>query len=127
MSDRKFGVAFSVHELCVITASNIEAQICYALTGSGSISTRLVRIVSWRGCGSGNCPYNDDMLRVLASRNAEEYYAESLKREDYYTERQEIRGEWQGIGAEKLGLSGAVNEATFHPLCENRKPGSNER
>src|SRR3989454_4472066 len=67
------------------------------------------------------------MLRVIASRNAKEYYAESLKREDYYAEGQEIRGEWQGIGAEKLGLSGAVNEAAFDALCENRKPGTDER
>src|SRR5207245_2785222 len=67
------------------------------------------------------------MLRVIASRNAKEYYAESLKREDYYTEGQEIRGEWQGIGAEKLGLSGAVDQAAFDALCENRKPGTDER
>src|SRR5437588_5581856 len=67
------------------------------------------------------------MLRVIASRNAKEYYAESLKREDYYTERQEIRGEWQGIGAEKLGLSGAVDQAAFEELCENKKPGTDER
>src|SRR5436853_190978 len=67
------------------------------------------------------------MLRVIASRNAKEYYSESLKREDYYTEGQEIRGEWQGIGAEKLGLSGAVDQAAFDALCENRKPGTDER
>jgi conjugative relaxase-like TrwC/TraI family protein len=67
------------------------------------------------------------MLRVVASRNAKEYYAESLKREDYYTEGQEIRGEWQGIGAEKLALSGAVDQAAFDALCENRKPGTDER
>src|SRR2546429_4343049 len=67
------------------------------------------------------------MLRVIASRNAKEYYAESLKREDYYTEGQEIRGEWQGIGADKLGLSGAVDQAAFDALCENRRPGTDER
>src|SRR5947207_11062422 len=67
------------------------------------------------------------MLRVIASRNAKEYYAESLKREDYYTEGQEVRGEWQGIGAEKLGLSGAVDQAAFDALCENRRPGTDER
>src|SRR5256884_314569 len=67
------------------------------------------------------------MLRVIASRNAKEYYAESLKREDYYTEGQEIRGEWQGIGAEKLGMSGAVDQAAFDALCQNRRPGTDER
>src|SRR5438874_10485630 len=67
------------------------------------------------------------MLRVIASRNAKEYFAQSLSKEDYYTEGQEIRGEWQGIGAEKLGLSGAVDQAAFDALCENRRPGTDER
>jgi conjugative relaxase-like TrwC/TraI family protein len=67
------------------------------------------------------------MLRVIASKNAKEYFAESLKREDYYTERQEISGDWQGIGAHKLGLSGAVTPADFESLCDNEKPGTNER
>src|SRR5438094_9472578 len=67
------------------------------------------------------------MLRVVASRNAKEYYAESLKREDYYTEGQEIQGEWQGIGAERLGLSGAVDQAAFDALCENKQPRTDER
>ena len=67
------------------------------------------------------------MLRVIASRNAKEYFKESLSKEDYYTEGQEIRGEWQGIGAQKLGLSGPVNTAAFEALCENKKPGTDER
>src|SRR5690349_11875171 len=67
------------------------------------------------------------MLRVVASRNAKEYFAQSLSREDYYTEGQEISGEWQGIGAQKLGLSGPVNQAAFDALCENRRPGTEER
>lgn len=33
------------------------------------------------------------MLRVIASRNAKEYFAQSLSKEDYYTEGQEIRGD----------------------------------
>jgi conjugative relaxase-like TrwC/TraI family protein len=67
------------------------------------------------------------MLRVIASRNAKEYFAQSLSKEDYYTEGQEVRGEWRGIGAEKLGLSGAVDQAAFDALCENKKPGTDER
>jgi len=50
-----------------------------------------------------------------------------LKREDYYTEGQEIRGEWQGVAAEKLGLSGLVTQSAFEALCENRRPGTAER
>src|ERR1035438_3869290 len=67
------------------------------------------------------------MLRVIASRNAKEYFAESLKREDYYSEGQEVSGDWQGIGAQKLGLSGAVTQADFESLCDNQKPGTDER
>ena len=71
------------------------------------------------------------MLRVIANRNAKEYFKQSLKREDYYTEGQEIsgdwHGDWQGIGAQKLGLSGALTTAEFESLCDNQKPGTNER
>jgi conjugative relaxase-like TrwC/TraI family protein len=67
------------------------------------------------------------MLRVIASRNAKEYFAESLKREDYYSEGQEVSGDWQGIGVQKLGLSGAVTQADFESLCDNEKPGTDER
>jgi conjugative relaxase-like TrwC/TraI family protein len=67
------------------------------------------------------------MLRVIASRNAKEYFKESLSKEDYYTEGQEVRGEWHGIAAEKLGLSGAVEQSAFDALCENKKPGTDGR
>ncbi|MGA2870317.1 MAG: MobF family relaxase, partial [Verrucomicrobiota bacterium] len=67
------------------------------------------------------------MLRVIASRNAKEYFKQSLKREDYYSQGQEISGDWQGIGAQKLGLSGAVTTASFESLCDNQKPGTSER
>ena len=70
------------------------------------------------------------MLRVIASQSAKaakEYHVQSLSKEDYYTESQEIRGEWQGIGAEKLGLAGFVNAEAYDALCDNLKPGTNER
>jgi conjugative relaxase-like TrwC/TraI family protein len=67
------------------------------------------------------------MLRVIASRNAKEYFAESLKREDYYSEGQEVSGDWNGLAAERLGLSGAVTTAAFESLCDNEKPGTKER
>ncbi|MBI1176385.1 relaxase domain-containing protein [bacterium] len=67
------------------------------------------------------------MLRVIASRNAKEYFAQSLSKEDYYSEGQEVRGEWQGIGAERLGLSGPVTTEAFESLCDNQKPGTDER
>ena len=67
------------------------------------------------------------MLRVTASRNAKEYFAQSLKREDYYSQGQEISGDWHGMAAERLGLSGAVTQADFDALCDNKIPGSDER
>src|ERR1700722_12289153 len=67
------------------------------------------------------------MLRVIASRNAKEYFKQSLSKEDYYSEGQEIRGEWQGIGANTLGLSGAVNQPAFDALCDKKRPGIGER
>jgi conjugative relaxase-like TrwC/TraI family protein len=67
------------------------------------------------------------MLRVIASRNAKEYFAESLKREDYYSEGQEVSGDWNGIAAERLRLSGKVTTADFESLCDNEKPGTKER
>jgi conjugative relaxase-like TrwC/TraI family protein len=67
------------------------------------------------------------MLRVIASRNAKEYFAQSLKREDYYSEGQEVSGDWNGLAAERLGLSGAVTTAAFESLCDNKIPGTDER
>ena len=67
------------------------------------------------------------MLRVIASRNAKEYFAQSLKREDYYSEGQEVSGDWHGMAAVRLGLSGAVTQADFDSLCDNKIPGTDER
>jgi len=67
------------------------------------------------------------MLRVTASRNAKEYFAQSLKREDYYSEGQEVGGDWHGMAAGRLSLSGAVIQAEFDSLCDNKIPGTDER
>lgn len=67
------------------------------------------------------------MLRVVASRNAKEYFAQSLKREDYYSEGQEISGDWNGLAAQRLGLAGAVTQKDFDSLCDNKMPGTGER
>lgn len=70
------------------------------------------------------------MLRVIASCSADaakKYHRESLKREDYYLEGQEIRGDWQGKAAERLGLSGPETTEAFNALCDNKKPGTDER
>jgi len=45
---------------------------------------------------------------------------------DYYDEGQKVTGQWFGVGAEKLGLSGKVGAEAFLRLCENRHPASGE-
>src|ERR1700691_4004917 len=70
------------------------------------------------------------MLRVIATRsagNAKEYFKQSLSKEDYYSEGQEIRGNWHGVGAVKLGLSGSVTQEAFDALCDNKQPGTDDR
>ena len=69
------------------------------------------------------------MLRVVASASsgqAKQYYTQGLSKEDYYSEGQEVIGQWQGIGAERLGLHGQVDQRSFDALADNLKPGSDE-
>jgi conjugative relaxase-like TrwC/TraI family protein len=77
------------------------------------------------------------MLRIICSediRQAKSYYTSSLKYEadpsklsQYYGQEQEVIGEWQGKGAQLLGLKGKVDQKSFETLCDNKRPGSGER
>lgn len=70
------------------------------------------------------------MLRVVAHKSAaaaREYYAEGLRREDYYSEKQEVAGKWHGKAAAVLGLAGKVTPDAFAVLVENRHPGTGEK
>ena len=70
------------------------------------------------------------MLRVVAHTSAaaaRKYYAEGLKREDYYSEQQEIAGKWHGKAAALLGLSGDVDREQFAALVENRHPVTGDK
>src|SRR5476649_876208 len=70
------------------------------------------------------------MLRVVAHKSAaaaRQYYSEGLRREDYYSEGQEIAGKWHGKAAALLGLDGCVTPDAFAALVENRHPGTGER
>ena len=59
-------------------------------------------------------------------KNAEQYFEEHLCVCDYYNEGQRVSGEWVGIGAERLGLSGKVRADDFLRLCENQNPSTGE-
>jgi len=75
--------------------------------------------------------WSDVMLRIICSENAKQaksYYTMSLKQEcslgKYYAKEQELIGEWHGRGAERLGLSGGIDQKSFESLCDNQIPGS---
>jgi conjugative relaxase-like TrwC/TraI family protein len=59
-------------------------------------------------------------------KNAREYFEEHLCVGDYYDEGQRVSGEWLGLGAEQLGLSGKVRADDFLRLCENQHPETGE-
>jgi conjugative relaxase-like TrwC/TraI family protein len=47
-------------------------------------------------------------------------------KENYYTEGERVRGEWQGQLAERYGLRGEVNEEQFARLSEGQHPQTGE-
>ncbi|MEI6083136.1 MAG: MobF family relaxase [Verrucomicrobiota bacterium] len=60
-------------------------------------------------------------------KNAREYFDEHLCVGAYYDEGQRVAGEWLGVGAERLGLSGKVRADDFLRLCENQHPATGEK
>jgi len=60
-------------------------------------------------------------------KNAQEYFEEHLCVGDYYDQGQRVAGEWIGLGAEQLGLSGKVRAEDFLRLCDNQHPATGEQ
>lgn len=61
------------------------------------------------------------MLRITQNRHssgAKSYYSTA----DYYSEGQELTGQWRGEGARLLGLQGEVKQGDWDALCDNRHP-----
>ena len=70
------------------------------------------------------------MLRIITSKSvgqAKKYYSEGLTREGYYSEGQEMAGQWGGRAAQKLGLTGGVQKEAFQSLCDNLHPATGEQ
>lgn len=59
--------------------------------------------------------------------DAKRYFREHLSVGDYYTEGQQVPGQWHGKGAADLGLTGVTTETEFIRLCENLHPQTGER
>ena len=62
------------------------------------------------------------------AQEAKDYFTRHMERSDYYLrDAQEVPGEWHGLGAELLGLSGTVDKERYFALCDNRNPQTGER
>src|SRR5688572_28113189 len=64
----------------------------------------------------------------LSSRQAQTYHAEEFtsRSQAYYTEDEQVRGEWQGRLALHFGLRGSVRAEDFARLSEGRDPRTGE-
>jgi conjugative relaxase-like TrwC/TraI family protein len=74
-------------------------------------------------------PYKDGVLSTKIQTNlsnAEKYFKEHLQLGDYYSQENAVAGEWIGIGAEQLGLTGRVKADDFLKLCHNQNPQTGE-
>ncbi|MHB8755105.1 MAG: MobF family relaxase [Candidatus Acidiferrales bacterium] len=65
----------------------------------------------------------------LSASQAQAYHAEEFgnARENYYTQGDQIRGEWHGRLAEQWGLRGDVREEHFQRLSEGQHPVTGEQ
>jgi conjugative relaxase-like TrwC/TraI family protein len=67
--------------------------------------------------------------KPLSADQAQTYHAEEFgnARENYYTEAEQIRGEWHGRLAEQWGLRGEVRKEHFQRLSEGQHPITREQ
>lgn len=75
------------------------------------------------------------MLRITQSKSAlgakkyytEEYYREGVQKGDYYSEKDQVIGNWGGKACEELGLKGVIRKEDFGALCDNLHPVTGDR
>ena len=62
------------------------------------------------------------------TNQAKDYFTQHMERSDYYLkDSPEIAGQWHGLGAELMGLSGTVDKDRYFALCDNRNPITGEQ
>jgi conjugative relaxase-like TrwC/TraI family protein len=69
------------------------------------------------------------LSKPISSGQAQAYHKEEFAnaKENYYTEGERVRGEWQGQLAERWGLTGEVQEQQFARLSEGQHPATGEQ
>jgi conjugative relaxase-like TrwC/TraI family protein len=69
------------------------------------------------------------MSGALSAGQATDYYQQEYANanENYYTESQEVRGEWAGRLAEEWGLTGPVESGQYERLCMGQDPHTGEQ
>ncbi|MDQ3651554.1 MAG: relaxase domain-containing protein [Acidobacteriota bacterium] len=69
------------------------------------------------------------MSKALGAAQAKAYYQSeySNSRENYYTEGEQVVGEWSGKLAEELGLEGPVEREQFERLMDGQDPRTGEQ
>ncbi|ATC64809.1 conjugal transfer protein [Nibricoccus aquaticus] len=68
------------------------------------------------------------MITPGVIHNGRNYLTHHLRKNDYWAEgEREVQGEWIGLAAEALGLSGTVTDDPFDALRENRHPQTGEQ
>ena len=69
------------------------------------------------------------MSKPISASQAREYHKEEFAnaRDNYYTEGDRVRGEWQGQLAARYGLAGEVYEEQFARLAEGQHPATGEQ
>jgi conjugative relaxase-like TrwC/TraI family protein len=69
------------------------------------------------------------LSKPISSGQAHAYHKEEFAnaKENYYTEGERVRGEWQGQLAERWGLTGEVQEQQFARLSEGQHPATGEQ
>jgi len=61
------------------------------------------------------------------AKQAKDYFTRHMERADYYLkDGPEMAGQWHGLGAEMLGLSGTVDKERYFQLCDNINPETGE-
>ena len=63
---------------------------------------------------------------ALTAASAETYYEEKYSHDDYYSQKQQVVGQWFGRGAEDLGLSGEIATEDFRAVLRGLRPASGE-